>query len=232
MGWHFGIRFALKVEGVFEPQGNCNMNTATPSANTPSVNWLPRERQEWLWQQGRERKWQLMVGVLLLVLIILAVQRWSRPAYVTSLPRTAIRTSDPLLNGRTLNYPATAIGNFPVYPAGAGGQVMPYFNRGTRDLVVKEAYFVEKNAGRPLIPGAAIPAYELRFEPQHFDVAARRWGRVINDLKFPANSESRVVVRLVDPTRAGQRLYGTLVLRVASGELIQFESSQVIVLAD
>ena len=214
-----------------------------------SENWLPSGRREWLWQQGRDRKWQLVVGVLVLVVLVLLIQRWSRPTYVTALPRyplTAVeplrtaplrsdiplRRSDPALNARTLNYPATAIGNFPVYPTGPGGQVMPYFNRGTRDLVVNEAYFVEKNAGRPLIPGVAIPAYELRFEPKDFDDGARSWGRTVSDLKLPANSESRVVVRVVDPVRAGERLYGALMLRLANGELVQFETTQVIVQGD
>ncbi|WP_254508518.1 hypothetical protein [Anatilimnocola floriformis] len=220
--------------------------------NTPSVSetWLPRERRDWLWQQGRERKWQLFVGVLLAVVLILAVQRWSRPAYVTPLQRYPLRatvplrsdvplrtdipprTSDPLLNGRTLNYPATAIGNFPVYPVGPGGQVMPFFNRSTRDQVVKEAYFVEKNAGRPLINGVGVAAYEIRFEPKDYDAGAHRWGRLVSDLTFPANTESRVVVRVVDPVRAGQRMYGALLLRLADGELVQFEASQVIVQAD
>jgi len=202
-------------------------------SNSPTFNSsVNRDRHSWLWQQARERKWQLLIAVLLLVILILAVQRWTRPAYVTSLARYPAHTSDPLLNGRTLNYPATAIGNFPVYPVGAGGQVMPYFNRGPRDLVVKEAYFIEKNAGRPLIPGVVVPAYELRFEPKHFDVSGRRWARLVDDLTMPANSETRVVVRVIDPVRAGQRMYGALVLRLTTGELIQFESSQVIVQGD
>ena len=109
---------------------------------------------------------------------------------------------------------------------------MPYVNRGQRDLVVKEAYFFEKNAGRPLIPGVAIPAYEFRFQPSDYNADRRCWARTVSDLTFPAGAESRVVVHLIDPLRAGQRLYGMLVLRCANGDLIQFEATQVIVQAD
>jgi hypothetical protein len=209
--------------------------------NTPTMSdrLFPAERRAWFNQQSRERKWWLLiVGVVLATILILALLRAvSRPAYVVPVApypatRLPVRTSDPLLNGRTLNFPATAINNFPVYPVGAGGQVMPYVNRTNRALVVKEAHFMEKNAGRPLIPGSLIDAYEIRFEPIHYDASLRRWGRVIDDLTLPASAETRVVVRVVDPIRAGQRVYGTLVLRVDTGEIIQFEASQIIVQAD
>ncbi len=210
------------------------MNTSTFSDR-----FFSAERRAWFSQQSRERKWWLLiVGVVLGTILILALIRAiSRPAYVVpaapfSASHYPIRTPDPLLNGRTLNFPATAIGNFPVYPVGAGGQVMPYVNRTKRDLVVKEAHFLEKNAGRPLIPGTLIEAYEIRFEPKDYDASLRRWGRVINDLTLPASAETRVVVRVVDPIRAGQRVYGTLVLRVDTGEIIQFEASQIIVQPD
>lgn len=220
------------------------MSTA-PVPNTASNDrWFPFNSTRF-WEQARERKWlYLVVGVLLGTLLVLAIQRsGTRRAYVVPAatdprvidplyPRTLPRTRDPLLNGRTLNFPATALGNSPVYPVGDGGQVMPYVNRTTKDLVVKEAFFFEKNAGRPLIPGVAIPAYEFRFTPEHFQADRRCWARSVDDLVLPAGSESRVVVHLVDPPRAGQRMYGTLVLRVASGELIQFEATQVIVQAD
>lgn len=195
---------------------------------------MPAERRAWFSQQSRERKWWLLiVGVVLGTILILAfIRLFSRPAYVVPAARYPARTSDPLQNGRTINFPATAIGNFPVYPVGAGGQVMPYVNRTKRDLIVKEAHFMEKNAGRPLIPGTVIDAYEIRFEPIHYDASLRRWGREITDLTVPANAETRVVVRVVDPIRAGQRVYGTLVLRVDTGELIQFETTQIIVQSD
>ena len=204
------------------------MNTNSLSSSSESTSFTSR-----LWSRGRDRKWlYLLGGVLLGIVLLMVVQRtfW-RPAYVV--PAQAIpRVSDPLLNRRTLNFPATALGNFPVYPAGDGGQVMPYVNRGQRDLVVKEAYFFEKNAGRPLIPGVAIPAYEFRFQPSDYNADRRCWARTVSDLTFPAGAESRVVVHLIDPLRAGQRLYGMLVLRCANGDLIQFEATQVIVQAD
>ena len=184
------------------------------------------------WQHARDRKWlYLIVGVLLGTLLVLALQRSWRPAYVVPAP-PPVRAHDPVVTGRTLNFPATAIGNFPAYPVGDGGQVMPYVNRSTADLVVKEAYFFEKNAGRPLIPGIATPAYEFRFGPTDYHADRRCWARKVDDLTLPAGAETRVVVRLIDPVRAGQRMYGTLVLRVASGDLIQFESAQVIVQPD
>jgi hypothetical protein len=206
--------------------------------NTPTFSdrLLPAERRAWFSQQSRERKWWLLiVGVVLGTIVILALIRAvSRPTYVV--PATTapypLRTSDPLQNGRTINFPATAINNFPIYPVGAGGQVMPYVNRSKRDLIVKEAHFMEKNAGRPLIPGTLIDAYEIRFEPIHYDASQRRWGRVIDNLTLPASSETRVVVRVVDPIRAGQRVYGTLVLRVDTGEIVQFETTQIIVQGD
>lgn len=220
------------------------MSSAPVSDTTSNNRWFSFNTARF-WQQARERKWlYLIVGVLLGTLLVLAIQRsTARRAYVVPLtrdpvvldpayPRVLPRTNDPLLNGRTLNFPATAIGNFPAYPVGDGGQVMPYVNRKQKDLIVKEAFFFEKNAGRPLIPGVAVPALEFRFSPVHFQADRRCWARSVDNLVLPAGSESRVVVHLVDPARSGQRMYGTLVLRVAGGELIQFEASQVIVQAD
>jgi hypothetical protein len=220
------------------------MSTAPVSNTARNDRWFQFNSTRF-WEHARERKWlYLVVGVLLGTLLVLAIQRSAtRRAYVVPAatdprvidplyPRTLPRTSDPLLNGRTLNFPSTALGNLPAYPVGDGGQVMPYVNRTTKDLVVKEAFFFAKNAGRPLIPGVATPAYAFRFMPEHFQADQRCWARSIDDLVLPAGSESRVVVHVVDPARAGQRIYGTLVLRVASGDLIQFEATQVIVQAD
>lgn len=185
------------------------------------------------WEHARQRKWLYLIGGVLISMLLLAVAQrafW-RPAYVVPV-QPLPRVNDPLLGPRPLNFPTTAIGNFPAYPSNDGGQVMPYVNRGKQDLVVKEAFFFEKNAGRPLIPGVAVPAYEFRFTPADYHADRRCFARTVSDFKFPAGAETRVVVRLVDPLRAGERRYGMLVLRCANGELIQFESAQVIVQPD
>lgn len=210
-----------------QPVGLAPFISRTWNRLSPTFNWVRPTIS-----RAREHKlWLLVVGVILGTLIILALMRFLRPSHVVPVNRYPFRSAEPYRDGRII-FPATAVGNFPVYPVGAGGQVMPYVNRTKRDLVVKEAYFIEKNAGRPIVPGVLIDAYEVRFEPKHFDASQRRWARKLSDLTLPANSETRVVVRLVDPARAGQRLYGTLVLRVANGDLLQFESAQVIVQED
>jgi hypothetical protein len=135
--------------------------------------------------------------------------------------------------GRPLNFPARVLNNsLPAYPSGPGAQVMPFVNRTDKDKVVKEAFFYVKNAGRPLIPGVAIPAYELRFMSEQYDMQRKCYVRPVDDLVLPANSETRIVVRVVDTILAGDRMYGALVLRCADGELIQFETSQIIVQPD
>jgi hypothetical protein len=207
------------------------MSSAPSSAPLSELNRGPFSSR--FWQGARERKWlYLIAGILIGILLLAILQRsfW-RTSYVTPLP-VYDRLADPALNGRTLNYPARALNNFPAYPTGEGGQVMPFVNRTRTDKIIKEAFFYEKNAGRPLIPGIGVPAYEFRFEPEHFLASRRCWAREINDLKFPGGAESHVVVRIVDPNQAGQRRYGTLVLRCSDGELIQFEATQVIVQAD
>lgn len=206
---------------------NTNPSTPSPALETVSSR---------VWSGARDRRWlYLLGGVLLGIVLMMLVQRsfW-RPAYVV--PSTVDpylgRPVDPLVSRRPLNFPATALGNFLAYPVGDGGQVMPYANRGVKDLVVKEAYFFEKNAGRPLIPGVETAAYEFRFGAMDYNADRRCWARTVSDLKLLAGAETRVVVRLVDPIRAGERRYGMLVLRCDNGELIQFESTQVIVQAD
>jgi hypothetical protein len=186
------------------------------------------------WREARERKWLYLIGGVLLgaLVVFVLLRAIAGPAYVSPLGAYPNRLEDPLAIDRPLNYPTRALNNFPVYPSAAGGQVMPVVNRTSVAKEVREAFFYEKNAGRPLIPGVAVPAYEFRFEPRHYVPERRCWAREIDDLTLPANAETRVVVRLVDPARAGQRRYGTLVLRCEDGELIQFESAQVIVQAD
>lgn len=186
------------------------------------------------WRNARERKWLYLIGgVLLGALVVFVLLRAIQgPAYVSPVGAYPNRLEDPLVYDRPLNYPTRALYNFPAYPSGEGGQVMPLVNRTSVAKSVKEAFFYEKNAGRPLIPGVEVPAYEVRFEPRHYVPERRCWAREVSDLTLPANAETRVVVRLVDPARAGQRRYGMLVLRCEDGELIQFESAQVIVQGD
>ncbi|QDU25579.1 hypothetical protein ETAA8_06480 [Anatilimnocola aggregata] len=215
-------------------------------ANSPSMTRY--------WQHARERKWLYLVGgVLIATLLILAIQRsWSSRSYVRPVvvqqvpgrvvPGQVVPTQPYVLNesipaidvnDRQLRFPARALNNAPpVYPSGAGGQVMPYVNPTAKDKVVKEAFFYPRNAGRPMIPGVGIAAYEVRFGPGDYVVSDNCWARAVSDLTFPASAETRLVVHLVDPARAGQRMYGALVLRTADGELIQFEASQIIVLAE
>jgi hypothetical protein len=212
--------------------------SSAPSSQLPNSSALPSPLSELnrgpfsarFWQSARERKWlYLVAGVLIGMLLLAICQRglW-RSSYATPLSPYE-RTGDPILIGRTLNYPARALNNYPVYPSGDGGQVMPFVNRTRVDKIVTEAFFYEKNAGRPLIPGVGIPAHEFRFEPEHYVASRHCWAREIDNLKLPAGAESRVVVRIVDPKFTGQRRYGTLVLRCADGDIIQFESTQVIV---
>jgi len=202
------------------------------------------------WRHAGERKWLYLIGgVLIGTLLILAIQRtwWHRPYVTPVVPTYRVpalrlndgytadgrRVGDPGLENPDIRFPTQAVNNrLPVYASGPGGQVMPYVNPTTRDKVVKEATFTPRNAGRPLIPGVGIPAYEIRFGPADYDASAGRWHRAISDLVLPASAQTRVVVHIVDPARAGRQIYGTLSLRCADGEVVQFESSKVVILPE
>src|SRR5688500_9592399 len=128
--------------------GGTVMSSAGSSAPLSELNRGPFSAR--FWQAARERKWlYLIAGVLIGILLLAIVQRsfWRR-SYVSPRPGYD-RAADPALNGRTLNYPARALNNYPAYPTGDGGQVMPFVNRTAADKIVKEAFFYEKNAGRP-----------------------------------------------------------------------------------
>lgn len=226
-------------------------------ANSPHIArfWQGARERKWLYLIAG-----VLIGTLFLLAMQRLMWRGSYVVPVRSIPATGVPlvrepvvvvprdgivrdgiVRDPVLGravvdpvvGRPLNFPARALNNdLPAYPSGAGGQVMPFVNRTDHAKVVKEAFFHIKNAGRPMIPGVAIPAYELRFEPKDFDIERRCYARAVNDLKLPANSETRVVVRVVDGVRANERIYGALVLRCEDGELIQFENAQVIIQPD
>jgi hypothetical protein len=208
------------------------------------LKWLPPGEAKWIY---------LVAGVLIAILLLVVIGRPRSRPYVAravpSYPVPAYRLSDGYrlnagyADGRRVGGPAVVAPDvrfptqpverpLPVYVSGPGGQVMPYVNRTDRDKVVTEATFIPRGAGRPLIPGAGISAYEIRFGPADFDVTEGRWRRAINDLTLPAASQTLVVVHLVDPSRTGEQIYGTLILGCADGELIEFESSKVVILPE
>ncbi|WP_425616497.1 hypothetical protein NA78x_000145 [Anatilimnocola sp. NA78] len=231
---------------------------ASPAAQQAQFDRLATSRSfDGFWRHAGQRKWIYLIGgVLIGTLLILAIQRnwWSR-SYVTPVVVPAYRApvsgyrlndgympdgrrvGDAVVDSPVVQFPTQVVtpdvnSRLPVYPSGPGGQVMPYTNTSGTDKVVKEAIFYQRNAGRPLIPGVGIPAYELRFGPADYDPSRRVWSRLVSDLTLPAAAQTRVVVHIVDPARAGQRIYGTLVLRCADGELIQYEASKVVLLPE
>ena len=223
--------------------------TSTPGNSPSQFNHLPTSGSF----NESERKWIFYVigGVLIAVLLLVVMQRTrSYPLYVTpGVPTYRVpvyrlndrnaadgrRVGDPGVLAPEVRFPTQQVVEappLPVYASGPGGQVMPYVNGTGRDRVVKEATFVPRNAGRPLIPGVGLAAYEIRFGPADFNASEGLWRRAVNDLVLPASSQTLVVVHIVDPAQAGRQIYGTLILQCAEGEPIEFESAKVVILPE